>query len=155
MPIDYKLYPPNWKSHIVPFVLNRANNCCEQCNVHNGSMQWRGRKKVYDKIKKKWKNRVFHYESEADALADGCNYYGVTDRAKSKKMGQNVSKDIGIYQTKIVLTIAHLDHDELNHEVNFDRLKALCQLCHLQYDADEKYRRLTTDYYEQRNIKKN
>lgn len=36
--------------------------------------------------------------------------------------------------TMIVLTIAHLDHDKENYEVNDDRLMALCQKCHLQYD---------------------
>ncbi|MGH1338336.1 MAG: hypothetical protein ACRBFS_19610 [Aureispira sp.] len=42
---------------------------------------------------------------------------------------------------KVVLTIAHLDHDEGNHDVKDDRLAALCQLCHLRYDAKEKARR--------------
>ena len=42
---------------------------------------------------------------------------------------------------KVVLTIAHLDHDETNHNVTDDRLKAMCQLCHLRYDAEEKKRR--------------
>ena len=41
----------------------------------------------------------------------------------------------------IVLTIAHLDHDEENHDVKDDRLKAMCQRCHLRYDVDEKKRR--------------
>lgn len=39
--------------------------------------------------------------------------------------------------TKIVLTIAHLDHDKENHEVSDDRLAALCQRCHLLYDMDK------------------
>lgn len=43
---------------------------------------------------------------------------------------------------RVVLTIAHLDHDECNHDVKLDRLAALCQLCHLRYDAKEKYRRV-------------
>ncbi len=43
---------------------------------------------------------------------------------------------------KVVLTIAHLDHDETNHQVSMDRLAALCQLCHLRYDAKEKYKRI-------------
>lgn len=54
----------------------------------------------------------------------------------------------GIWQTnpmpkkvKVVLTIAHLDHDEENWNVTDDRLKAMCQLHHLQYDAEEKKRR--------------
>jgi len=42
---------------------------------------------------------------------------------------------------KIVLTIAHLDHDEENHDVKDDRLKALCQRCHLRYDVPEKKKR--------------
>jgi hypothetical protein len=42
---------------------------------------------------------------------------------------------------KVVLTIAHLDHDEHNHNVTDDRLKAMCQLCHLNYDIQEKRRR--------------
>lgn len=41
----------------------------------------------------------------------------------------------------VVLTVAHLDHDETNHDVSDDRLKAMCQYCHLNYDAVEKYRR--------------
>lgn len=41
----------------------------------------------------------------------------------------------------VVLTIAHLDHDEGNLEVKDDRLKAMCQLHHLQYDVEEKKRR--------------
>jgi len=42
----------------------------------------------------------------------------------------------------VILTIAHLDHDETNHQVRDKRLKAMCQLCHLRYDAKEKARRL-------------
>jgi hypothetical protein len=41
----------------------------------------------------------------------------------------------------VVLTIAHLDHDETNLEVKDERLKAMCQLCHLNYDKEEKKRR--------------
>ena len=42
--------------------------------------------------------------------------------------------------TKIILTIAHLDHDKLNHDVALDRLVALCQRCHLKYDKSERVR---------------
>lgn len=52
----------------------------------------------------------------------------------------------GLKATKIVLTIAHLDHDKENWEVKDDRLKAWCQRCHLSYDmprhvANRKYGR--------------
>jgi len=50
-------------------------------------------------------------------------------------------EDFKIKLIKIVLTIAHLDHDEENHNVKIDRLKALCQRCHLKYDVAEKKRR--------------
>lgn len=36
--------------------------------------------------------------------------------------------------TKVVLTIAHLDYDKSNWEVSDDRLRALCQACHLNHD---------------------
>lgn len=132
MPIDYSRYPPNWKTEIRPAVLERANNCCEFCGVENYSMQWRGRKQVREG--KRLKKRVFLYRSEEAALADGCNYTTVGG-------GKQPYKEIGIYQTKVILTIAHLDHDEENWDVELDRLRALCQLCHLQYDAKEKHRR--------------
>jgi len=41
----------------------------------------------------------------------------------------------------VVLTIAHLDHDETNFNVPLNRLAALCQRCHLRYDVKEKARR--------------
>ena len=34
----------------------------------------------------------------------------------------------------VVLTIAHLDHDETNWQVRDERLRAMCQRCHLRYD---------------------
>ena len=36
--------------------------------------------------------------------------------------------------SKVILTIAHLDHDPENWQVTDDRLAALCQKCHLRYD---------------------
>ena len=47
----------------------------------------------------------------------------------------------GIVPVKVVLTIAHLDHDETNWNVKDDRLAALCQHCHLTYDIPEKKKR--------------
>lgn len=34
----------------------------------------------------------------------------------------------------VVLTVAHLDHDEWNHDVHDSRLAAFCQACHLRHD---------------------
>ncbi len=35
MPIDYDAYPPNWKTEIVPRILARACNKCEECGSYN------------------------------------------------------------------------------------------------------------------------
>lgn len=45
-------------------------------------------------------------------------------------------------QIRIILTVAHLDHDEENWKVEDGRLAALCQKCHLKYDATEKQKRI-------------
>jgi len=34
----------------------------------------------------------------------------------------------------VVLTVAHLDHDRDNFDVQDSRLRALCQRCHLNHD---------------------
>lgn len=153
LPIDYSRYPPNWKKEIVPAVITRAGNCCEKCGSQNKSMQWRGRKiveitSVHGRKRKGWATK--HYDSKEAAIADGCKYYDFnfldvpecefTDEEKSEYRRKN---NFDVYQTKIILTIAHLDHDETNWDVTIDRLRAWCQLCHLQYDAAEKYRRST------------
>ena len=36
--------------------------------------------------------------------------------------------------SKVVLTVAHLDHDTKNND--YSNLKAMCQRCHLNYDKD-------------------
>jgi len=93
MPCDYKIYPKNWKTEIVPAILKRAGEIkgcgvilveakCEFCDIENHSL---------------------------------------TNNNK-----------------RVVLTIAHLDHDATNHNVSYDRLKALCQKCHNNYDKDNR-----------------
>lgn len=56
-------------------------------------------------------------------------------------------KGDGLKVIKIVLTIAHLDHDESNWNVRDDRLKAMCQRCHLRYDIPEKKKRMREKRY--------
>lgn len=43
--------------------------------------------------------------------------------------------------SKVILTLAHLDHDETNPDVQIDRLKAMCQRCHFAYDREDNARR--------------
>jgi hypothetical protein len=105
MPINYKEYPGNWKTEIRPAVIERAKNRCEWCGVKNHSIIHRFGKGIND-----WEYWPEGMLSEAWTI----------DKKKS---------------TKIILTIAHLDHDKMNHDVSIERLAALCQKCHLGYDA--------------------
>lgn len=106
MPINYKEYPPNWFTEIRPAVLKRAGNCCESCGVPNYAVIYRPKKNSSE-----WKHWPQGMESEALSLD-------------------------GFKSTKIILTIAHLDHDKSNPDVKIDRLRAWCQRCHLSYDRD-------------------
>lgn len=122
MPIDYKRYPPNWKKEIVPNILKRADNCCENdgCDHKNGELLW-----------------AVRYKGRS-------SWFRNFDEANNQKKSGEIKRGTIVpnpKQIKVVLTIAHLDHDETNWDVKLDRLKAMCQLCHLRYDAKEKYRR--------------
>lgn len=123
MPIDYKKYHPDWKKLIRPAILNRANNCCEQCGVKNYEYGYRD-------ADGKW------YEAQMimDALDNtGYDYFSHELSNCYHKNGE-LTRCI-----KIILTIAHLDHNPDNNE--YSNLKALCQRCHLRYDVKEKVRR--------------
>ena len=116
MPINYDKYPPNWKE-IRQRILKRSENesghlCCEVCGVGNYSVINKGTEKVSETFKS--------FTSYSDA-----------------KSAINKSSYPGFYYP-VVLTIAHLDHDAENWNVTDDRLKAMCQSCHLKYDAIQK-----------------
>lgn len=118
MPINYKNYPPEWKTVIRPAILKRAGDKCEFCGVEN----------------KKWIFRCKWDGYECYQDSDG----GLFFAENSKKIDNNtefwdlepLGKDKAI---KVVLIIAHLDHDVTNND--YSNLKALCQRCHLRHDA--------------------
>jgi len=122
MPIDYKDYPVNWKSEIVPRILARSGNCCEICFIPNGAKVYSVEVLIqgYGKIGTTWR-RVW-----LSRWSDVIRFRAFTNSMK---------------EVKVVLTVAHMDHDENNKNVSDDRLKALCQYCHLLYDVEEKSRR--------------
>lgn len=123
MPIDYKRYPPNWKTEIVPAVLMRAGNKCECCGLENKVYVWAIKLNVRDNGR--YKQRSIWFQNRNDAERE-------TETSFKKVL--------------VVLTVAHLDHDEENHEIKIDRLKVMCQICHLRYDAKEKYRRRVVNW---------
>lgn len=117
MPIDYKKYPKNWKTEIVPRIKKRANHKCEKCGVGNYCVGYR--------------------------LLNGQFVELIQfDDYKSARQEVLLIRELGLHSNYkcivIVLTSAHLDHDETNHNVKDDRLMAMCQRCHLKYDAKEK-----------------
>jgi len=87
MPIDYKKYPPNWKTEIRPAILERANHCCEFCGVRNHSIGFR-------------KNDVWHEIEQS--------FGGDVTAEEARQKGFKI--------VKIVLTIAHLDNNTGNND---------------------------------------
>lgn len=120
MPIDYSKYPPNWLTEIRPRILERAKNCCEQCFVKNYEIvlrgTWNGKKAFQTE-----NGKIFDAENGEQI---GEDYFGEVNKNPKQRL------------TKIILTIAHLDHDKDNFEVKDERLKALCQRCHLSLDKE-------------------
>jgi len=119
MPINYSKYPPNWKE-IRERILTRAGNKCEFCGLDNNSIVFSV--VIYCRKLGRYSFRHVWFRDERDATRES--------------LGGLVSKK------RVVLTIAHLDHDETNFNVTDDRLRALCQICHLRYDAPEKIIRI-------------
>lgn len=119
MPINYKLYPANWKTEIRPAILERAKHCCEQCGVKNHDIGYR------DATGKFYGWQLIEDLLETKGYDIFCHELKNCYDSKG-----NPTKPI-----KIVLTIAHLDHDITNNDPA--NLKALCQKCHLNYDKDQ------------------
>lgn len=102
MPCDYKEYHPEWKTKIRPDILERDNNCCKFCGVKNHGIIHR-----FGKLSNEWAYWPEGMQSEAWTID-------------------------GLKSTKVILTIAHLDHNKENN--NYNNLAALCQKCHLGID---------------------
>jgi 5-methylcytosine-specific restriction endonuclease McrA len=109
MPISKQnraLYPSNWRSEIRPAILERAGHHCEECGVANYAYGARDLEGTWHD-----ENSIHHMNSDAGEMLFG------------------EFPDM----IKIVLTIAHLDHNPTNND--YSNLRALCQRCHNRYDA--------------------
>ncbi len=129
MPIDYKKYPPNWLTEIRPRIMARAKNTCEcdDCDFKHLELVWA--------VKRNGRTQGWFRDFEQ------ANLIPKSIESKKNKKTSKVELVDNPKKVKVILTVAHLDHDELNHDVKDERLKAMCQLCHLRYDAKEKYKR--------------
>jgi hypothetical protein len=122
MPINYKDYPPNWKTEIRPAILERAKNCCEFCNIENGLVIERGYYNGIEVYQDCIKNEGAIYKAENSEYVTS-DYLGMIDKPSGKLV-------------TIVLTIAHLDHNINNND--HANLRALCQRCHNRYDVNHR-----------------
>lgn len=112
MPINYKTYPKDWHTRIVPAIGKRSGWCCEECGLAHGQIVW---SVPYKKIRK--------------------------FKTVYRRLWLQVDPHLIDHRVKLVvviLTVAHLDNDVWNHHVTLDRLKHLCQRCHLRADAQYK-----------------
>jgi len=133
MPIDYSKYPKNWKE-IRARILEREQHRCKFCGIDNYEVIFRGileGKEVFQRSD----GNCFTYPSGS---FHSNNIFDV----------EPINGDINQKAIKVILTIAHLDHDEENHNVKDERLAALCQKCHLNYDKEEKAKRREVNKYQ-------
>lgn len=115
MPIDYSQYHPKWSLISRLIRHHRAKNKCEWCSIGNGTVIKRlngGAFRLpcstdWDMIH----SRIRHGNS---SMTESLKYHGFS---------------------KIVLTVAHIDHDKTNNR--FNNLAALCQKCHLSHDIKQ------------------
>ena len=107
MPCNHADYHPDWKS-IVRQIKEQAGDRCEFCGAPNRA----------------WVTR--------DASGRWTIDETIPENTAVIAWGWN--KPTTPPPTKIVLTVAHLDHDVGNNDPA--NLKALCQKCHLAWDRD-------------------
>lgn len=113
MPIDYSKYPADWKD-IRARILVRAKGCCEFCGLANGA--W---------IVRSSEDGSRYLVNKPDGI-----YYLNDSPVRMSEIPDEFAVNPLI---RIVLTVAHLDHDTTHNDE--DNLRALCQRCHLTYDA--------------------
>lgn len=122
MPIkDKSIYPPDWLE-IRKRILEREENRCKICRAINYDYVFRG---LYNGIEcYQYSNGRVYRTDNGSFLAEGfdINIQPITGNLNRKAV-------------RIVLTIAHLDHDPTNN--SDDNLAALCQLHHLRHDSKQ------------------
>lgn len=101
-----KCYPADWPA-ISRRVRAEAGNRCEWCGAPNGQ--------TIKRVDRWW------YDAEADGWRDELGALWPDLEEREPRM------------VRIVLTVAHLDHDP--RHCDRSNLRALCQRCHLRYDA--------------------
>lgn len=122
MPVNYNRYPSDWFTRLHRIVWERAKGKCEVCGLHHLTI-------VMSQKIPMWRGKKKVYRAEWH------EYYPDVLPAGAKMV-------------TVILTKAHLDHDAENKHVHPSRLKLMCQLCHLRYDAHMKAEKRAADKVE-------
>lgn len=110
-------YPADWLEIRVR-ILDRANHCCERCRVPNHALGGRTPDGQFHRaLPLGEKNLCIEWPAPGEDAF--CAVPAGTERLRI---------------IRIVLTIAHLDHQPEN--CADDNLQALCQRCHLAHDRE-------------------
>ena len=109
-------YPPDWPE-IRARILRRAGNRCERCDVANHALGGRTRDGEFLPALPLGERRL-RLEWPRPGTVAWCG---------------DGEHDVRLRIIRIVLTIAHLDHQPKN--CADDNLRAWCQRCHVTYDA--------------------
>jgi 5-methylcytosine-specific restriction endonuclease McrA len=112
-PENKDLYPKDWPQ-ISKAIRERAGNRCETCGAPNGVYIMRG--------------NASH--AGTYMLPDGQVFDAKTGKSLGVARGSEYNSKSMV---KVVLTVAHLDHQPPNCDPA--NLRALCQRCHNAYDA--------------------
>lgn len=112
------LYPPNWPQ-ISERIRARDGNACKWCGVPNGRLGGRDAQGNW------WDAQPMGEKLLRLEWPKPGEWWWCSKRGHSLPMKLRI--------IRIVLTVAHLDHDEAN--CADENLAALCQRCHLRYDA--------------------
>lgn len=111
MPIDKSRYPPDWDDRSAR-IQERDQYQCQHCGAK--------------------KNEVGQHTDDGQWM---------NEKKIHALVGKGRLKEEMLQMKKAVLTVAHLDHDETNWEVEDERLLTLCATCHLRYDLYDNQRR--------------
>lgn len=125
MPFDKDRYPPDWRE-ISARIRRRDEYTCQHCGAHPGEVgvhlasgEWVLTSTLLARVER----------GEAPP-AQGSLF----ESAPAQPLHYGKEKTC-------VLTVAHLDRDESNWQVQDSRLITLCAACHLRYDAEDNARR--------------
>ena len=108
-------YPKDWKA-ISMRIREDAGQKCEKCNAPNGELIIRERTEDYG-FEPVYITRANEMYSAEDGRLISAAYYSARDMTKA---------------VRVVLTVAHLDHQPEN--CADENLRAWCQRCHNIYD---------------------